>query len=64
MGPQTCLGNKSLSTTITYRLLPSRVAKENLVSKLLAAEVTSGLVLASVVAHVAAQGTRIAALFT
>ena len=64
MGPQTYLGNKSLSTTITYRLLPSRVAKEHLVSKLLAAEVTSRLVLASVVAHVAAQGAWIAALFT
>jgi len=34
-----------------------------LVSKLLAAEVTGRLVLASVVAHVTAQGARIAALF-
>ena len=47
---------------ITCRLPPPRGAKEHLVSKLLAAEVTSRLVLASVVAHVAAQGAWIAAL--
>ena len=62
VGPQTHLENNSFSMMITYRLLPSRRAKEHLVSKLLAAEVTSRLVLASVVAHVAAQGAWITAL--